>query len=90
MPNTLSAKKRLRQNEVRRARNRALQSALRTQVKKVRQAVSSGDVGKAEEEFRVAAKKLDRAAARNIIHKNSVARTKSRLQKAIKAAKQAG
>ncbi len=89
MPNTNSAKKRLRQNETRRGRNRAMKTTIRTQIKKVRQAVESGDVEKAEEEFREAAKKLDRAGARNVIHPNAAARTKSRLQKAIKKAKDA-
>ena len=87
MPNTNSAKKRLRQNVTRRDRNRAMKSTMRTQIKKVRQAVEAGDVEKAEAEFREAAKKLDRAGARSLIHRNAAARTKSRLQKAIKKAK---
>lgn len=89
MPNTTSAKKRLKQNAARRERNRAARSAVRSQVKKVRAAVAAGDVGKAEEEFRLAAQKLDRAGARNIVHENAAARTKSRLQKLIKNAKSA-
>ena len=65
MPNSNSAKKRLRQNTARRLRNRM-----------------------AETEYRDAAKKLDRAGARNIIHPNKAARTKSRLQQLIKKSKQ--
>jgi small subunit ribosomal protein S20 len=57
-------------------------------MKKVREAVKAGEVDKAEEEFRLAAKKLDRAGARNIIHRNATARYKSRLQGLIKKAKQ--
>lgn len=88
MPNTKSAKKRLRQDTQRRNRNRSVKSGVRGQVRKVREAVKSGNTDLAEEEFRLAAKKLDRAGARKIIHPNAVARTKSRLQKAIRSAKQ--
>ncbi len=89
MPNTASAKKRLRQNKVRRLRNRAIKSAVRTQIKKVRVAVHDGDVAKAEEEFRLAAKRLDRASTRNVFHPNAAARYKSRLQKLIKSVREA-
>lgn len=87
MPNSKSAEKRLRQTEVRRQRNRSIKSAVRTQVRKVREAVKAGDMAKADEEFRTAAQKLDRAGSRNIIHKNNAARTKSRLQRLIRTAK---
>jgi small subunit ribosomal protein S20 len=85
MPNTASAKKRMRQDAVRRARNRSTKSSLRTQLRKVREAVTASDVEKSQAEFRVLAKKLDQAAARKVIHANRAARTKSRLSKAIKA-----
>ena len=87
MPNTASAKKRLRQNETLRSRNRSIKSAVRTQMKKVRVAVKAGELEKAEEEFRLAAKKLDRAGARRVMHPNTTSRYKSRLQKLIKSAK---
>ena len=90
MPNSKSAKKRLRQDTVRRLRNRMVKSAMRTQLRKVRDAVTAGDIEKAQDEYRDAARRLDRAGARNIIHPNKAARTKSRLQKLIKKAKQAG
>jgi len=90
MPNSKSAKKRLRQNDVRRLRNRATKSSMRSQIRKVREAVTAGDVEVAEKEYREAAKKIDRAGAKNIIHRNTAARTKSRLQKTIKALKQKG
>ena len=51
--------------------------------------VEAGDVEKAEEAFRLAATKLDRAGARHIIHPNQAARTKSRLQRLIKTKKTA-
>lgn len=88
MPNTPSAKKRLKQDTKRRARNRAVKSAIRTQFKKVLSALAAGDVQTAEAEFRVAAKRLDQAAAKGVIHLNAASRSKSRLSARIKAAKQ--
>ena len=85
---TKSAAKRLRQSLERRDRNRAVRRSLRTQCRKVREAVAAGDAPKAESELRLAATKLDRAATRGTIHPNSAARTKSRLSAAIKSLKQ--
>jgi small subunit ribosomal protein S20 len=87
MPNTASARKRLRQNEERRLRNRAVKSAVRTQMNKVIAAVSRGEIDVAESDYREAAKRLDRAGARNIIHRNAAARRKSRLHRLIKQAR---
>ena len=87
MPNTKSAKKRLRQNVTRRVRNRSIKSTLRTQVRKVHEAVKAGDVDASEEAFRLAATRLDRAASRHIIHPYAAARTKSRLSARVKAIK---
>lgn len=87
MPNTKSAKKRLRQNEERRDRNRAGRTQVRSIVKRVRKAVEEGNVPAAEELFRTAARKLDQAGAARLIHKNAASRTKSRLQHLIKKAK---
>jgi small subunit ribosomal protein S20 len=87
MPNSPSAKKRLRQSLDRRARNRTVRSALRTQIKKVRTAIAGGDAAASETEFRLAAKKLDQAAAKGVLHRNAAARLKSRLSKAIKGLK---
>ena len=61
---------------------------MRTQLRKVREAVAEGDLAKAEQEYQVAARSLDRAGADRIIHRNKAARTKSRLQRLIKTAKQ--
>lgn len=88
MPNSKSANKRLRQNVTRRDRNRSVKSDLRTQLRKVREALTAGDVAAAEAGFILVAKKLDRAGSNNIMHRNTASRTKSRLQKAIKAVKQ--
>ena len=87
MPNTASASKRLRQTKVRQARNKTIKTAMKTQLKKVLTLVSEGDVEKAEVEFKLAAKTLDRAGTKGVIHKNAAGRQKSRLQRAIRIAK---
>lgn len=88
MPNTKSAKKRLRQNIKRRTRNRAVKSSLKTQIKKVRATALSGNGEQAEAEYRLACKKLDQAAAKGVIHRNTAARHKSRLSARLRAGKQ--
>ena len=85
---TKSAKKRLRQSLERRDKNRSVKSSLKTQVKKIREAVNAADFEKAEAESRIAAKKLDMAAAKKVIHRNAASRTKSRLSKLVRGAKQ--
>jgi small subunit ribosomal protein S20 len=87
MPTTKSARKRLRQSIERRTQNRAVKSSVKTQVRKVRRAVAAGDLAAAEAELRLAAKKLDRAGVKRVIHPNAAARTKSRLSALIKSAK---
>lgn len=88
MPQTKSAEKRLRQNEKLRLYNRSIKRSLRTQCRKVREALKAGDAAVAESEFRTACKKLDQAGAKRVIHPNTAARTKSRLSAAVKALKQ--
>ncbi len=85
MPNTASAKKRLRQNEKRRIHNRAGKSNMRSQIRKVREAVEAGDSERAQAEYKMAQKKIDRAASKNLIHRNAAARTKSRLVALLKS-----
>lgn len=89
MPTTRSAKKRLRQNIKRRARNRSIKAAIKTYAKRVLKALADGDIGKAEQEYREFAKRIDRAATHRVVHPNAAARRKSRLQDKIKAAKRA-
>ena len=86
MPNTKSAKKRLRQSLERRTRNRTAKSAIKTQLRKVRALAVAGDVDKAKAETPLTTKKLDQAAARGVLHRNTAARLKSRLAKRVKAA----
>ncbi len=87
MPNTASASKRLRQDKVRSERNKAIKTSMKTQIKKVVAAATAGEIETAETEFKLAAKKLDKAGAKNVIHKNAAGRQKSRLQRLIKKAK---
>jgi len=90
MPTTKSAAKRLRQNTARRTQNRSLKRDMRTQQKRVEQAIAAGDLAQAEKEFRITVKKLDQAACKRVIHRNAAARTKSRLSARIKATKAKG
>jgi small subunit ribosomal protein S20 len=87
MPNTKSAKKRLRQSITRRNRNRAVKSTVKTHIRKVRELIAAGDGEAAQTQFRVTAKQVDKAAAAGIVHANLAARVKSRLSAALKAAK---
>jgi small subunit ribosomal protein S20 len=87
MPNIEGAKKRMRQNIVLREKNRSVKRSLKTQCKKVLEAVTAGNVEQAEKELSQSAKVLDRAAARKIIHRNAAARTKSRLSTKVKKLK---
>ena len=86
MPTTKSAAKRLRQNTLRRTRNRSAKRDVSTRIKRVEEALSEGNPDRARELFRVATKKLDQAAAKGIIHRNAAARHKSRLAAKLKAA----
>ena len=86
---SLSQKKRARQNVKNRAKNRATKSLLKTQVRKVVAASAGTDKAATDAEFKTAVQKLDRAAAKGVIHKNAAARKKSRLSAMLKKAKTA-
>jgi len=83
LANIKSAIKRNRQNEKRRLHNRVFRGAARTQVRKARAAIEEGNKAAAEEQVKLAVKKLDKAAAKGVIHKNNAARRKSRLMKQL-------
>ena len=87
MPHSKSAKKRHRQSLERRDVNRAVKRELKTRVRKVVEAVDAGKADDAQGALRLAAQKLDRAAAHKVIHRNAAARTKSRLAARIKTLK---
>jgi small subunit ribosomal protein S20 len=85
MPHNLSAKKRLRQNEVRRLRNKSRVSELKTLRKKLLRAIQANQKAEAETLYREFSKSLDQAAAVRTLHKNSAARSKQRLALKIQA-----
>lgn len=82
MPNIKSAIKRVKVSEKANAQNSQVKSAMRTAVKKTEAAVVNNDAA-AKDAFLEAASKLDKAAAKGLIHKNAAARKKSRLAKKI-------
>ena len=92
MANTRSARKRIRSNERKRLRNRAVRSSVRTKVAKARRLLLGTEAGpNPEEDLRVAIRALDRAAEKGILHKNNARRRKSRLARmAAHLAKAAG
>jgi small subunit ribosomal protein S20 len=83
MPNIKSAIKRVKTNEKKNAQNTMVKSDMRTSVKKVEAAITINEVTAATSTFTVASSKLDKAAAKGLIHKNAAARKKSRLAKKI-------
>jgi small subunit ribosomal protein S20 len=84
---SLSAKKRIRQNDKRRTINRARKSQVKTQVKRLEAALTQGDVAAAGAQFQAVVKKLDKVASTSTMHKNTAARKKSRLAKRLNALK---
>ena len=82
MANIKSAKKRVLVNRVKAARNRSRNSALKTAIKKANVAVAAGN-SDAKAMVVDAIKKVDQAAAKNLLHKNNAARKKSALAKLL-------
>jgi small subunit ribosomal protein S20 len=82
MANIKSQIKRNKTNEVRAARNKDVRTSLKTATKKARLAVSEGDAEAAVTRNREAARALDKASSKGIVHKRTAARQKSRLAKA--------
>jgi len=83
MPNIKSAIKRVKVAEGRRAQNISVKSDMRTAVKKVETLVVNNDVETAKSALITASQKLDKAARKGLIHKNTAARQKSRLAKKL-------
>jgi small subunit ribosomal protein S20 len=75
--NIKSQIKRNRQNEKAHQRNKAVKSALKTHVRKFREAADSGNVEEASQALRVATRQLDKAVSKGVIHKNQAANRKS-------------
>ena len=85
MANIKSQKKRNITNEKANARNKAVKSALRTHVRKFREAAAAGDVEKAQEYAKVANRALDKAASKGVIHANQAANRKSAISARVAA-----
>ncbi len=84
MANIKSQIKRNRQNEVRRLRNKAVRSETKTRVKSAVRAAEAGGDDSAEA-VRAAVRRIDKAAAKGVIHKNQAANRKARLMKRLAA-----
>ncbi|WP_344135136.1 30S ribosomal protein S20 [Saccharopolyspora halophila] len=77
MANIKSKAKRILTNEAARQRNKTAKSALKTSIRKFREAAAAGDKDKAVEQQQAAARELDKAASKGVIHKNQAANKKS-------------
>lgn len=81
MAHSLSAQKRVRQNQKRRMINRARKSRVKTQVKHFEHALAEGNADAIKERYRLACKTLDKVASTSTMHKKTASRKKSRLAK---------
>jgi len=89
MANTKSAEKRNRQAQKRRARNTAVRTTVKSAVKKAREGLATKDAAKATDAVKAAAKTLEKAASKGVLHKKNASRRIGRLAKAAHAQKQA-
>ncbi|NNG36526.1 30S ribosomal protein S20 [Nakamurella aerolata] len=85
MANIKSQIKRIKTNEAARQRNKAVKSALRTSVRRVRTAIAAGDKATAGTELVTASRDLDKAVSKGVIHANQAANRKSALAKQVAA-----
>ena len=83
MANTRSAEKRNRQTQKRRARNQGVRTRVKSAVKKVRETLERGELAAAQEAFKVAARAIDKASSKGVVHRNTASRKISRLAKAV-------
>lgn len=85
LPNIKSAKKRVLVTETKTMQNKMFKTSLKTSIKKYEAAIEAGDKALATETYKDAVKKIDKAVAKNIIHKNAAARKKSCFTKKLNA-----
>ncbi|MCA1774837.1 MAG: 30S ribosomal protein S20 [Paracoccaceae bacterium] len=85
MANTTQSKKRARQNEARFAVNKQRRSRIRTFLRRVEEAIASGDQAAAAAALKEAQPELMRGVSRGVVHKNTAARKMSRLASRVKA-----
>lgn len=87
MANMVSAEKRNRQSQKRRARNVDVRTGVKSAVKKVRDSIAKGDGAAARASLKEAVRSLGKASSKGVLHKNTAARRIGRLMKAAAAAK---
>ncbi|MBP3918378.1 MAG: 30S ribosomal protein S20 [Clostridia bacterium] len=85
MPNIKSAKKRVLVTEAKTLQNQMFKTALKTSIKKYEAAITAGDKELASETYKAAVKKIDKAVAKGILHKNNAARKKSQFTAKLNA-----
>ena len=85
MANTKQSRKRARQADARYAINKARRSRIRTFLRKVEEAIASGDQASAQEALKAAQPELARGVTKGVLHKNTVARKMSRLSSRVKS-----
>ena len=85
MANTAQSKKRARQSEARYAVNKARRSRIRTFLRKVEEAIASGNAESAQAALKAAQPELARGVSKGVLHKNTVSRKMSRLSSRVKA-----
>ena len=85
MPHSLSAKKRLRQDQKRFVENRGQKREIKTRSKHFLEAIRAGDLDEAKKLMSIVVEKIDKAQRNHVLHKNKAARLKSRLAKALNA-----
>ena len=86
MPIKKAAKKYMRVTERKTEKNRKIKGAFRSAIKSLKEAVSKGELEKSKELFQKVQISLDKAVQKKVLFKNTAARTKSRLNKLVKAA----
>jgi small subunit ribosomal protein S20 len=85
VPNLADAKKRMKQSARNRARNRARKSLVKTETRRFQELLAGGDLQAAQKAFTTLTQRLDQVAAKRTLHKNTVARRKSRLARKLNA-----
>ena len=90
MPHTRSAKKQLRKSQKRRVHNRAVKRTIKIEIKKFTDLAATGSVEDLRKQFALATKKVDKAAAKRVVHPNLAARKKSQMAKLLHSKTTAG
>jgi len=83
LANTRSAEKRNRQSQKRRARNQGVRTRVKSAVKKVRETLERGELAAAQVAFKDAARVIDQASSKGVVHRNTASRKIARLAKAV-------